>query len=243
MSITNKGDNLEIFAGIDVQQLLETELPSVLTLVSSSSWSKVTHKNDVTVSKQTVDGRTAFLTSSILPFAYEDVLRAVVDTQEHKFYDNAILSYDVVQVICEDESCKADIVRLVSAPAARGMISAREFIDVRLMVPIEDGLAVMQRSIECGPVQDSDEITVRGWTFPSGSIIRRRADGTTEIDELVNTDLRGNIPVWLINKTLPSVRCSLHGKLFDYLAGNSASASSGGSSSGNSSSEGEAESE
>ncbi|KAH3744655.1 hypothetical protein Pelo_13964 [Pelomyxa schiedti] len=237
MSATNKSSNLEIFAGVDIAHLVEAELPSVLSLVSSSSWSRVTNKNDITVSKQTVNGRTAFLTRSVLPFAFSDVVRAVVDPKEHKFYDSAILSYDVIQTLSDSESYKADIVRLVSAPAARGMIAAREFVDARIIVPIQDGIAIMQKSIDCGPVQENNEVIVRGWTFPSGTIIYRRKDGTTEVVELVNTDLRGNIPVWLINKTMPTVRCSLHTKLFEYLSNAS------GSSSSTSSSEGEGDSE
>lgn len=77
------------------------------------------------------------------------------------------------------------------------MIAAREFMDVRVVVPVTDGLLVCQESVECTYSPDEackneaiPQNLVRGWTYPSGSLVRQVGPNQTEIVELVCTTLR-----------------------------------------------------
>eukprot|EP01105_Mastigella_eilhardi_P008940 TRINITY_DN2141_c0_g2_i3.p5 TRINITY_DN2141_c0_g2~~TRINITY_DN2141_c0_g2_i3.p5 ORF type:complete len:131 (-),score=38.56 TRINITY_DN2141_c0_g2_i3:71-463(-) len=89
------------------------------------------------------------------------------------------------------------------------------------MVVLEDGYAILQHSIACD--YGAKNKLLRAWSYPSGSIIQKASHSTpehpvTKLTELVSVDLKGNIPMWACNKTIPAFRVVAHDAMKKFLA-------------------------
>ncbi|UMM23558.1 hypothetical protein L5515_004221 [Caenorhabditis briggsae] len=82
-----------------------------------------------------------------------------------------------------------DLYYSVSAPAMRGYISSRDFLDLRYFVSVESNLC---------PNNGNPKI-VRGHNFPSMIRTLKGEDGVTMFEWLMKTDLKGGLPKRLVN--------------------------------------------
>eukprot|EP01105_Mastigella_eilhardi_P008939 TRINITY_DN2141_c0_g2_i2.p1 TRINITY_DN2141_c0_g2~~TRINITY_DN2141_c0_g2_i2.p1 ORF type:complete len:255 (-),score=73.08 TRINITY_DN2141_c0_g2_i2:71-835(-) len=205
----------------DYEGMLTNELPQFIDTINNANWAKCTKKHGTRVHRADIGGWTAFRTKSRLNFDVDAVFHAAYDADQHLQFDSAMTEYERLCTLHEEDTWRVDLVRTVSAPALRGIIVARELIDVRLMVVLEDGYAILQHSIACD--YGAKNKLLRAWSYPSGSIIQKASHSTpehpvTKLTELVSVDLKGNIPMWACNKTIPAFRVVAHDAMKKFLA-------------------------
>ncbi|GFO35796.1 star-related lipid transfer protein 5-like [Plakobranchus ocellatus] len=85
----------------------------------------------------------------------------------------------------------------------KGVISPREFVDVGRVEESEDQVLVYGCSVD-HPAIASDEKYVRG---VNGCWMHRitRKDGSTQVESIIESDMKGWIPSAMLNSTLPAV--------------------------------------
>ncbi|CAI2347344.1 unnamed protein product [Caenorhabditis sp. 36 PRJEB53466] len=100
-----------------------------------------------------------------------------------------------------------DLFYSVSAPAMRGYISSRDFLDLRRIQldsanNVHTGYFVSVESNLCSSNESSK--VVRGHNFPSMIRTRRTEDGVTCFEWLMKTDLKGGLPRRLVHQGMVS---------------------------------------
>ncbi|KAI9356979.1 hypothetical protein DFJ73DRAFT_821692 [Zopfochytrium polystomum] len=187
---------------------LQEELP--IDGVSPEPWSVVSKSPVLTVKNRKVGSIPVLQWIGEGEFQYpaEALYRLLTDTVARSKWDTVFAEYRSLHRLSES----TDITYSQTKPLVGGMISARDYIDLRVCrVDASSGRHIMvwadvEASLVSALGADVPEVDptgkiVRGFNHPGGIVIVPRPDGKScFVHYTVHSDIKGTMPVWLVNK-------------------------------------------
>ncbi|KRZ18826.1 StAR-related lipid transfer protein 3 [Trichinella zimbabwensis] len=123
-----------------------------------------------------------------------------------------VLKYKVICKLSEN----VDITYSLSAPSLRGYIASREFVDVRTVELDDDCITIGSISVPYGTVADGIS-HIRGESGPNVAFLTAIDENSTLFEWFFNTNLKGNLPRSLVQRSLVSFMVNFIKNLDNYL--------------------------
>lgn len=123
-------------------------------------------------------------------------------------WDKSVKTWQILKEVNENTM----VLYSTSYSAALGLISPRDYVDLVTVERDSEGTYFTYATGIDYP-HPEDPSLVRGWNYPSG-IVCFPVEGDlnkTKMMYVIQTDLKGKIPHYLIDSTLPSVQVSFYG--------------------------------
>ncbi|KAH3758907.1 hypothetical protein Pelo_9289 [Pelomyxa schiedti] len=215
---------LPSWTGEDLCDLCQATIDELISKAQRADiWSVVKSGDGVTVSRADIRPGTeprpsTFKTVALLNAPMNKVLESLWDPVSHQELDNTFKILESIYTIdpCATHSGRTwrrDIVHVVTNPAVGGWISSRDYVDCRVMsdVPPLSSYPTCRAAVLCSQAYEGVSLTpaqgsVRAKNYPSGVIFREVDPNTTEITEIVCTDLRGSLPGWAVAAGMSGTR-------------------------------------
>jgi hypothetical protein len=172
-------------------------------LLETTVWTL--EKNDTTNKVKTYShpsrGPKIYKIEAFLPYAIDDIW-AILCTEVTLYpeWNPEILENKILHKIND----AMDILYTVTGPQAGGMVSCRDFVSLRTIVSRPDEYMSLGTAVEYDGMPRVNG-RIRGENIVSAYVIRKEAEDTTKAMWIVQTDLKGWLPKYLIEQALSSL--------------------------------------
>lgn len=148
--------------------------------------------------KKTGDSPVAIIKAKVLiaNVSVEDIMTVIWDVDVRVTWDSVMKGFRAVEDLSPDRGI---IYFYVKPPVP--FIAARDFVQLRCREKLGEDLVIAYKSVEREDCE-LPEGYIRGETKISGYRIRRRGD-ECEVDFISQTDVKGSLPVGLLNTIAP----------------------------------------
>lgn len=189
-----------------VNTLRPSLLPSInetLSLIeepTSEDWQTIKDTPALAIyRKNTGDSPVAIIKAHVVVegVSASDLMTVIWDVQERVKWDTVLKGFQELEVNSPDSSV---IAFYVKPPVP--FISARDFVQLRCRETVGNAMVISYQSVERSdfPVPEG---YIRGHTLISGYRIQQVSPTTCEVDFISQTDIKGSIPVGILNTIAP----------------------------------------
>ncbi|KRX79612.1 StAR-related lipid transfer protein 3 [Trichinella sp. T6] len=176
------------------------------------SWKKVGHSPLLLTHVDQLYGKVLYV-KQIFPVQLKQLFSVLYSQAETcPMWHKEVLEY---KVICK-LSDNVDITYSLSAPSLRGYIASREFVDVRTVELDDDYITIGSISVPYGTVADGTS-HIRGESGPNVAFLTAIDENSTLFEWFFNTNLKGNLPRSLVQRSLVSFMVNFIKNLENYL--------------------------
>ncbi|KRY79765.1 StAR-related lipid transfer protein 3 [Trichinella pseudospiralis] len=176
------------------------------------SWKKVGHSPLLLTHVDQLYGKVLYV-KQIFPVQLKQLFSVLYSQAETcPMWHKEVLKY---KVICKLND-NVDITYSLSAPSLRGYIASREFVDVRTVELDDDCITIGSISVPYGTVADGTS-HIRGESGPNVAFLTAIDENSTLFEWFFNTDLKGNLPRSLVQRSLVSFMVNFIKNLENHL--------------------------
>lgn len=194
----------ELFVPIPAQvESLSPAISAVISLVNeppTDSWETIKSSPDLSIyRKKTGDSPVAIVKATALLSAVsaEDIMQVIWDVHVRATWDTVMKSFQEIEVFSADSSV---ITFFVKPPVP--FVAARDFVQLRTRQKVGNAIIIAYQSVDRPDVPLADRC-IRGNTLISGYRIEQKSPNQCEVAFISQTDIKGLIPVALLNTVAP----------------------------------------
>ena len=188
---------------VQMEELLSPPIAAVLSLVNeppTDSWEIIKSSPDLSIyRKKTGDSPVAIVkaTALINDVSCENIMQVIWDVHVRATWDTVMKSFQEVEVHSPDSSV---ITFFVKPPVP--FVAARDFVQLRSRQKVGNAIIIAYQSVDRPDVPLADRC-IRGNTIISGYRIEQKSPNQCEVAFISQTDIKGLIPVALLNTVAP----------------------------------------
>ncbi|CAF2552833.1 unnamed protein product [Rotaria sp. Silwood2] len=169
---------------------------------------------DIVLAKNYSKWGKVFRLTSIIPGCRDDVAELLFEHQEDMSkWSPTVNDCRILEVIHHD----LYITYQLTNEQAQGIIAKRDFVNLNTRRFIDD-VAILAAQACVYPQMPPKENCVRGENGPTAYIIEKHNDTSCKFTWILNVDLKGWLPQYLINTSLANVQLTLVESLRNYLS-------------------------
>ena len=202
--------------GVDVQpagkvlpdtpksEYMSPPIIAVLSLLNEpvgDSWETIKESPELSIyRKKTGDSPVAIVkaTALISDVTAEDVMQVIWDVHVRVTWDQVMKGFQEIEVHSPDSSL---ISFFVKPPIP--LVAARDFVQLRCRQRINNSIVIAYQSVDRPDIPPLSTFCIRGNTIISGYRIEQKTPNTCEVAFISQTDIKGLIPVALLNSLAP----------------------------------------
>jgi hypothetical protein len=182
---------------------LSAPISAVLSLIDeppTDSWETIKSSPELSIyRKKTGDSPVAIVkaTALINEVSAEDIMQVIWDVHVRASWDSVMKGFQEVEVHSADSSV---ITFFVKPPVP--FVAARDFVQLRCRERVGNAIVIAYQSVDRPDVPLADRY-IRGNTIISGYRIEQKSPNQCEVAFISQTDIKGLIPVPLLNSIAP----------------------------------------
>ncbi|CAF1514960.1 unnamed protein product, partial [Rotaria sordida] len=180
---------------------------------------------DIVLAKNFPKWGKIFRLTCIIPGCRDDVVELLFERQEDMSkWSPTVNDCRILEVIHHD----LYITYQLTNEQAQGIIAKRDFVNVNTRRFIDD-VAILAAQACAYPQMPPKDNCVRGENGPTAYIVEKHDDTSCKFTMILNVDLKGWLPQYLINSSLANVQLTIAESLRNYLLKTNDISSSGSS--------------